>query len=320
MADDVIQVDVWKGDWGLPSVDPNCLAVLAYCKFSGVPVKVKKSGNPLWSPTGDFPVLYHREFLETTVPDIFSYLRKQNWGTDFDLTHKQSADVIAFSSMLEEKLLPAVLHSWWMDGKNYVDLTRPWYAKAAPFPLNFYIPGKLQRRAESRIFLAKRTDNLNDADIEGKIYQDAKECLNHLSYKLGDQDFFFGKMPSSLDALVFGYLAPLLKAPFQGSQLQNHLRGCENLTTLCTRVLQRFFPLDPEELEKKRQEEAEAKKQQMESLDFPHRRRNMILAGLFALSAMIGYALLSGLVQIEITDEDSELLNGFDDDSEDHDE
>lgn len=72
------------------------------------------------------------------------------------------------------------------------------------------------------------------------------------------------------------------------------------------------------ELEKKRREEEEAKKQQMESLDFPHRRRNMILAGLFALSAMVGYALLSGLVQIEITDDDSELLDGFDDDSDDH--
>lgn len=28
MSDDVLELQVWKGDWGLPSVDPNCLAVL----------------------------------------------------------------------------------------------------------------------------------------------------------------------------------------------------------------------------------------------------------------------------------------------------
>ena len=48
--------------------------------------------------------------------------------------------------------------------------------------------------------------------------------------------------PSSLDALVFGYLAPILKAPLPSNQLQNHLRQCDNLCTLVNQILQRFFP------------------------------------------------------------------------------
>lgn len=53
--------------------------------------------------------------------------------------------------------------------------------------------------------------------------------------------------PSSLDALVFGYIAPLLKAPLSSNQLTTHLRRyCENLCTHCNRILQQFFPPTPE--------------------------------------------------------------------------
>lgn len=40
---------------------------------------------------------------------LFQMIVVQNWGSDFELSTKQSADVVAFSSMLEEKLLPAIV-------------------------------------------------------------------------------------------------------------------------------------------------------------------------------------------------------------------
>ncbi|XP_046357275.1 metaxin-1-like isoform X1 [Haliotis cracherodii] len=305
MSDDVLELQVWKGDWGLPSVDPNCLAVLAYCRFSGVPVRVRKTGNTFRSPSGEFPMLKHKGITETKVAEIFSFLRKKNWGSDFELTNKQSADVIAFSSLLEEKLLPAVLHLWWIDGKTFTDFTRPWYARIIPFPLNFYVPGRKQKDANLRVFLSKGGENVTDSEVEGKIYRDAKECLNHLSYKLGSQEFFFGKTPSSLDALVFGYLAPILKAPLPNNQIQNHLKGCDNLCSLVNKILQRYFPPDPEEQEAKRKKEAEEKRRNTNSdaAEFPNKRRNMVLAAVFALTTMVGYAFMSGLIRLDFAEE-----------------
>ncbi|KAL5004858.1 hypothetical protein ScPMuIL_018314 [Solemya velum] len=306
-GDGEMELHVWKGDWNLPSVDPNCLAALAYCKFAGVPVCVKKTNNPWKSPSGELPVLIHGKVTETSINNIFGYLRKQNWGSDFDLTNKQSADVIAYTSLLEEKLLPALLHSWWIDGKTYVDVTRPWYAKAAPFPLNFFLPGQKQRQASDRVYTSKGIgENVLDTEIDAKIYKEAKECLNHLSYKLGDQDFFFGSSPSSLDALVFGFLAPILNAPLPGSQLTNHLRGCPNLCSLCTKIIQRFFPPSAEDIDTHKKEKQEEKKMSDASLDFPHKKRNMFLSAIFAAIAMVGYAFMSGLVQIEVVDEEKE--------------
>ena len=62
--------------------------------------------------------------------------------------------------------------------------------------------------------------------IETAVYKNAQECLNMMSERLGDQPYLFGKAPSSVDALLYGYLAPLLKAPFPNPKLKNHLQAC----------------------------------------------------------------------------------------------
>jgi len=36
----------------------------------------------------------------------YSYLHLQNWGVDFQLSNKQSADVLAYAAMLDGKFLP----------------------------------------------------------------------------------------------------------------------------------------------------------------------------------------------------------------------
>ncbi|KAI8793120.1 metaxin-1 [Biomphalaria glabrata] len=311
MAAEKMKLEVWRGDWGLPSIDPHCLAVLSYCKFSRVPVEVIKTGNTWRSPTGNFPVLRHRKATFSRVTDIFTYLRKEHWGSDSHLSTKESADVVAFSAMLEEKLLPALLHLWWIDDKTYVDITRPWYAKAVPFPLSLFIPHQKQKRAELRVLLTKGGDHITDAETESKVYKEAKECLNLLSYKLGDKEYMFGRQPSSLDALVFGYLIPLIKAPLPSNPLQSHLQQCSNLCQMCNGILTTYFPAEVKEYEDKKKKEEQQKKNQgvrADVTEFPNRRRNMILAAVFAITSMIGYALATGLINVQI--KDSEVTQG----------
>lgn len=59
--------------------------------------------------------------------------------------------------------------------------------------------------------------------------------------------------------------------------------------------------------EKKKQEEEKRKTRgsRTDLSEFPNRRRNMILAGVFALISMVGYAVATGLIQVQITDKDS---------------
>lgn len=50
--------------------------------------------------------------------------------------------------------------------------------------------------------------------------------------------------PTSLDAFVFGFLAPLYKASLPSSPLQSHLRQLDNITGFCDNILAVYFSSD----------------------------------------------------------------------------
>ncbi|KAI2519498.1 metaxin 1 [Homo sapiens] len=255
----------WSGGWGLPSVDLDSLAVLTYARFTGAPLKVHKISNPWQSPSGTLPALRTSHGEVISVPHkIITHLRKE-------------------------------VHTFWIDTKNYVEVTRKWYAEAMPFPLNFFLPGRMQRQYMERLQLLTGEHRPEDEEeLEKELYREARECLTLLSQRLGSQKFFFGDAPASLDAFVFSYLALLLQAKLPSGKLQVHLRGLHNLCAYCTHILSLYFPWDGAEVPPQRQTPAGP-----ETEEEPYRRRNQILSVLAGLAAMVGYALLSGIVSIQ---------------------
>ncbi|XP_035464440.2 metaxin-1-like [Scophthalmus maximus] len=288
----------WEGDWGLPSVSTDCLVVLAYAQFAGAPLKLHKMSNPWRSPGGSLPALRTNQKDTLTRPsDIIIHLRKQKYNADYDLSAKESADSLAFISLMEEKLAPALIYTFWVEPKNYVDVTRRWYAEHMPFPLNFFLPGRMQRQQLEKLRLLRGDELLESGDeLEKELYRDAAECLNLLSQRLGSSKFFFGDSPSSLDAYVFGHLAPILKSKLPNGKLQQHLKSLENLSSFCTNILLLYFPRDD------RESSSQQPASQPEGGDFdhvPNKRRKQFLSALAALGAMLSYALLTGMVSIQ---------------------
>ncbi|MED6232784.1 hypothetical protein ATANTOWER_002422, partial [Ataeniobius toweri] len=151
----------WEGDWGLPSVSTDCLVVLAYAQFAGAPLKLRKICNPWRSPSGSLPALRTNQKKTLSRPsDIIIHLRKQKYNADYDLSAKEGADSLAFISLLEEKLIPALIYTFWIEPKNYVDVTRRWYAEHMMFPLNFFLPGRMQSRQLEKLRLLRGDENL----------------------------------------------------------------------------------------------------------------------------------------------------------------
>ncbi|XP_068425384.1 metaxin-1a [Clinocottus analis] len=291
----------WEGDWGLPSVSTDCLVVLAYAQFAGAPLKLRKMSNPWRSPSGLLPTLRTNQKENLTRPsDIIIHLRKQKYNADYDLSAKEGADSLAFISLLEQKLKPALVYTFWVEPKNYVDVTRRWYAEHMPFPLNLFLPGQMQRSQMEKLRLLRGDESLEPGEeLEKELYRDATECLNLLSQRLGSNKFFFGDSPSSLDAFVFGHLAPVLRCKLPNGKLQQHLRSLDNLSGFCSNVLLLYFPRDgPESGGPKASSQAAAP----DGGDFdhvPNKRRKQVLSVLVALGAMLSYALLTGMVSIQ---------------------
>ncbi|NP_001094137.1 metaxin-1 isoform 2 [Rattus norvegicus] len=256
----------WSGGWGLPSVDLDSLAVLTYTRFTCAPLKVHKISNPWQSPSGTLPALRTSSGKVITEPHkIITHLRKE-------------------------------IHTFWIDAKNYVEVTRKWYAEAMPFPLNFFLPGRMQRRHMERLQLLCGEHRLeSEEELEKELYQEARECLTLLSHRLGSRKFFFGDAPASLDAFVFSHLVLLLQAKLPSGKLQAHLRGLQNLCVYCTHILNLYFPRDATDVPPPPCQTPAGPETEEE----PYRRRTQILSVLAGLAAMVGYALLSGIVSIQ---------------------
>jgi len=251
-----MEICIWSPDWGLASVDFECLSMIAYAKFSGAPVNIKETNSPFWSRSGRLPVFrsnnsedsneHTKHSTITDLKEFIAHLRRKKFSADYNLSPKQQSKVAAFTQLIEEKLRPALLYAFWIDAKNLTELTRPWYAKKLGVPQCFYYPGRFAAQAaeviESRVGVD--AEDVHRPDVESSIYRDAQECLTILSRRLGDSNpYFFGKAPSSADAIMYGYLAPLLKAPLPNpTPLQAHLKACGNLVSFVSRISLNYFP------------------------------------------------------------------------------
>ena len=267
------------------------------------------------------------------------------------------AEATAFIQLMDEKLAPALRllvlikgvscynqqsrYLLWVDPKNHIEMTRPWFGAHLPFPLGLYYPNKFEQAAVNLIESLHGHGSLEigpDTVVETAVYKAAEECLTLLSHRLDDNHYMFGKSPSSVDAVMYAYLGPLLKAPMPSTTLQNYLKNCNNLVKFVVRVGQNYFPKvvkawDDSKLNqssKKTSEDGQQENQGGTVEEWPNKRRNQIVAGnvdhigrqtsilifikpgCVASGAMLGYAYSSGLldiirnVEVRVVDEEEE--------------
>ncbi|NXC16339.1 MTX3 protein, partial [Corythaeola cristata] len=209
-----------------------------FAKFSGAPLIVNTINNSWRAPKGDVPVLISEDIVFFLPAKILNFLRKRV-GLSKDLFSLPCSD-----AMFRFLLVLIQLHTFWVEAENYCSVTKPWFASRIAFPLSLYLPGKMSREALNRILLTRGGPPLYSlTEVEAQIYRDAKECLNLLSKRLGTSQFFFGDTPTTLDAFVFGFLAPIYKVSFPRIQLQEHLKQLPNLCRFCDDILTCYFRL-----------------------------------------------------------------------------
>lgn len=193
--------------------------------------------------------------------------------------------------------------------------TRALYAKRTPFPFNFYYPSQYHKDAEEVMNVFGGFDiydKLENHDSEYFIVN-AKKCINLLSRKLGKNIWFFGDFYSELDAIVYSYLSVLLNVNLPQNPLQVHIKECHNLVTFINRITKDIF---------QREGLTSAKALENDLLMTPSEREFMaskktvqILAALFAILAMGGYALTSGILDVTF-DRNQEDVYIYEDDDE----
>lgn len=143
------------------------------------------------------------------------------------------------------------------------------------------------------------------------------QTLNALSAKLGETKYFNGTKPSSLDAFLFGLLAPLLKLPLANDHLKHHLESQPNLCIYLENIASIYMPLSEEQLRESVRNQADflpniekarkalenqrnndrIKKAEKEKVENDS-KQNVVIFGIVTVALSIAFAVHAGIIKV----------------------
>jgi len=224
------------GAWGLPSISPFCLKLEAYLRLVEIPFESVVDATPFQGPKGKLPWIEHEGKRIGDSGFIIEYLESR-FGCDANrgLDAAARATAHALRRLIEENLYWTMVYDRWMVDSNWRSF-RPVVLGGVPAPLRAFV-GPLARRGVRRQ-LAGHGIGLHSRD---EIHAIGVKDIRALADFLGDKPFFMGDGPSEIDAIAYGFLANILKAPVASPIKQAGLQRAP-LVAYADRVHARFFP------------------------------------------------------------------------------
>jgi glutathione S-transferase len=234
----MIRVHQYIPAWGLEDLSPFCLKVNVYLRMNGLPY-ARVPQSPLTAPKGKLPYLEHqgRRIADSSL--IVEFLKKE-FGDRQDawLNSEQRAIGAAFKSLLEEHTYFVILYQRWKQDAGwqvYQPILKS-YAQAIKMP-GFVIPLFLQygRHLVKRQLHFQGTGRHSPAEVEAI----GQGQLRAVADYLGQKPFFLGDQATSYDAVIYSFLAHILRVPF-ATEVKKFGLAQPNLDAYLTRMEEQF--------------------------------------------------------------------------------
>jgi len=234
---DKIRVFVFGTGWGVPfpTSGPFPLKLVTWVRMAKLDHEVVVENDPSKGPKGKSPWI---EMAGTRMGDssiIIAHLAS-TFGIDLDahLTADERARALVVQRMLEEHYHQAFEHQLFLGRGGAERLAA--FAATMPPVLRWIVPrvlvGQLKKQLHAR--------GLGRHD-ESEIVAQGKADLDALSRLLGENRYFLGDRPSSIDACVFGFLGVTVYVEGD-NPLFNHAASHANLKRYCERMRAEYFP------------------------------------------------------------------------------
>ncbi|XP_066147197.1 metaxin-1 [Euwallacea fornicatus] len=246
IANDKFTLYIYDGDYGLPSLDVECTKTLLFFSIAKIPLQIITFNNLKVCIFHSGSYFVHKNVCLKSFHESVLYLNTLNYNLDVNLSPKQQSESLALKTLVQAKLRPALEYVFWLDQRNCEEFTQLWYAKALPFPFNNIHIKRLKDNALDLIESQYPCDcSLETA--KDNITMLVTECLTSLSARLSNLNYFYGDNPTSLDIIVYSYLAPLLKLPFPSNSINSLVTLWPNLVNYIKRIDVKYLPDLPKE-------------------------------------------------------------------------
>ncbi|TSA11579.1 MAG: glutathione S-transferase family protein [Betaproteobacteria bacterium] len=221
--------------FGLPNASPFCMKVETYLRMAGIDYATRYGMYQLRAPKKKLPYIDDGGRIVADSHLIIDYL-KSAYGDPLDatLTPAQRALGTVILRLLEDSLYWVLLYARWIAEPGW-SMTRPAFFGKLPLPLRWFVP-LLARRSLRQQLHAQGIGRHQPAEI----YAIGSADIAALSQLLGEQPFFLGAEPSSIDAAAYAFLANILDVPLDMPLRQAALSHA-NLPAYCSRMRARYY-------------------------------------------------------------------------------
>ncbi|KAH7156348.1 Tom37 C-terminal domain-containing protein [Dactylonectria macrodidyma] len=170
----MLELHVWGSAFGLPSFDPECLALITFLQNSlpAAEWRLVPSNDPSISPSNTLPALHHDSAWTTGYWPIVNYLVTNSRCAELDasLTPIQHADRVAYGAFLAAHAAPLLDLSLYVSAANWSAATRPAFSALLPFPLTWTVPPLIRADAVKRVEHLGFADMDSDFDPNGGLH------------------------------------------------------------------------------------------------------------------------------------------------------
>ncbi|OBR09957.1 Mitochondrial import receptor subunit [Colletotrichum higginsianum IMI 349063] len=189
---DVLELYVWGPAFGLPSVDAECLAAIAYL-HTALPSsqwRLVASNDPAVDTSNRLPALKAGGVWVSGYVAIASHLaslspHSPSWDLDLDsrLTPSQRADALAYGAHIDAHFAPLLDAALYGTHENWTAVTRPALSHVLGFPLSWTVPVMLRNQATARCAhlgldsLGAEDDSSGGSDAQGSALDRAMKHL-----------------------------------------------------------------------------------------------------------------------------------------------
>ena len=216
---------------------PFCVKVEAYLRLAGIPYETACGPQYLRkAPKGKLPFIEDNGKLIADSSFILDYLR-ETYGdkVDAQLSEQDKAIAHAFIKMLDENLYWVLVHARWQLEHNLASLNKTFF-DVLPFPLNKIIAFKARKDVLSKL----QQQGMGRHTAE-EITELGNRDLQALAVLLGDNEYFFGETPSSVDVVAYASLVQMLRVPNFTAPIFDKARTYQNLVEFTNRFHESYF-------------------------------------------------------------------------------
>jgi glutathione S-transferase len=230
-----LKVFTFAPDWGLPTVGPFALKLLAWLELAGLPYEQAVEANPRKGPKGKNPWI-ELDGKRIGDSEVIIELLKKRYSIDLDagLTPEQLASGHAWRRSFEEHYHQVLEWELFFHSAGAAWMRA---SLAAQMPAMLAPPVFSVMRAQFRKQLYARGIARHDPEI---ITRKGRADLDALAAFLGDRPFLLTERPTSADTALFGLLAPTVYWSME-TPVAMYARSVPNLKSYCDRMRERCF-------------------------------------------------------------------------------